>query len=67
MENKISQKLTKKDARLKIGQALISLTDLEQTLGKKKFKRRLAKAERILVEGLPKGKEKAKEIVKDVE
>ncbi|MCY7422870.1 MAG: hypothetical protein LH478_14155 [Chitinophagaceae bacterium] len=46
---------------------MFSLTDLQQTLGKKKFKRRLAKAERILVEGLPKGKEKAKEMEKDVE
>jgi hypothetical protein len=54
MENQTPQKLTKKAARLQVKQALYTLADLEKTLGKKKFRRRMEKVERILSEGLPK-------------
>lgn len=56
MDNQAPQKLTRKQARLQVSQALFSLTDLEHTLGKKKFKRRLEKVEKILLGGIPKAK-----------
>lgn len=54
MENQAPKKLTKKAARLQIKQAFVSLSDLEKSLGKKKFRRRMQKVEKILSEGLPK-------------
>lgn len=54
MENQTPQKLTRKTARLQVQQALASLSDLQYSLGKKKFKRRLQKVEKILSQGLPK-------------
>lgn len=53
MENQTSQKLTRKTARLQVQQALASLSDLQYSLGEKKFKRRLQKVEKILSQGLP--------------
>jgi hypothetical protein len=58
METQVPQKLTKKAARQQVEQAFASLTDLKHTLGTKKFRRRIAKVERILLEGLPKEKKK---------
>ena len=54
MENQAPKKLTKKAARSQISQALSSLEELKTSLGKKKFRRRMQKAEKILSEGLPK-------------
>ncbi len=65
MENKTPQKLTKKLARLQVNQALSSLSDLERSLGKKKFRRRMEKVERILSEGLPKEKKENKSSVEE--
>ncbi len=56
MGNRTPQKLTRKQARLQVSQALFSLTDLEHTLGKKKFKRRMQKVEKILLAGIRKAK-----------
>lgn len=56
MENGAPKTLTKKIARSQINQALSSLEDLKASLGKKKFKRRMQKVERILLKGLPKQK-----------
>lgn len=53
MENQTPQKLTRKNARLQVQQALTSLPDLQYSLGEKKFKRRLQKVEKILSQGLP--------------
>ena len=58
MANQTPQKLTKKLARLQVNQALSSLSDLERSLGKKRFRRRMQKVEKILSEGLPKEKKK---------
>lgn len=66
MENQVPKKLTKKAARLQVKQALLSLSDLEETLGKKKFKRRMQKAEKILADGLPKNLKIKKLKVKSV-
>jgi hypothetical protein len=55
MENHTPQKLTRKAARLQVNQALSTLLDLENSLGKRKFQQRLERVEKILSEGLPKG------------
>ncbi len=60
MEDQVSQKLSRKAARLIVNKALSSLTDLEQSLGEKKFRRRLEKAELILSKGLPKSEKENK-------
>ena len=64
VENQAPNKLTKKAARLQVNQALTSLTALESSLGKKKFRRRIEKVAKLLSQGLPKEK-KAKEEKKD--
>ena len=64
MDNQVSQKLSRKAAKLQVSKALSSLTDLEQSLGAKRFRRRLEKAELILSKGLPKEK-KEKNLPKD--
>jgi hypothetical protein len=56
MEIQEQQPLTKKTARLQLNQALSSLNAIENTLGKKKFRRRMEKIEKILLAGLPKDK-----------
>jgi hypothetical protein len=60
MEVQEQQQLTKKAARQQINQVLSSLSDLENTLGKKKFRRRIEKVEKILLEGLPRDKKMKK-------
>ena len=61
MDNQAPQKLTRKAARLQVSHALAALTELENTLGKKKFRRRMEKVEKILSQGLPKEKKEKKE------
>lgn len=56
MESQATQKITKNAARSQVKQVFSSLTDLESTLGKKKFRRRMRKVEKILLNGLPKTK-----------
>ena len=56
MESQAPQKLTKQAARSQVSHALSSLEELKTSLGKKKFKRRMQKAEKIFSEGLPKGR-----------
>lgn len=48
--------LARKNAQQQIETALLSLSDLESSLGKKKFKRRLKKASKLLTQGMPKAK-----------
>jgi len=56
MENQAPKKLSRKAAKLQVNTALSSLTELENSLGKKKFRRRMEKVEKILSNGLPKEK-----------
>jgi hypothetical protein len=56
MENQAPKKLSRQAARLQVNKALSSLTELQNSLGKKKFKRRMEKVEKLLSGGLPKEK-----------
>jgi hypothetical protein len=56
MEKQVTTKLSREEARLQVIQALSSLTTLQEALGKKKFGRRIRKAEKILSTGLKKQK-----------
>jgi len=56
MENQAPQKLSRQAAKLQVNKALSSLTELENSLGRKKFRRRMEKVEKILSDGLPKEK-----------
>jgi hypothetical protein len=56
MENQVSKKLSRRAARLQVNKVLSTLTELENSLGKKKFRRRMEKVEKLLSGGLPKDK-----------
>ena len=56
MEQQAPKKLSRRAARLQVNTALSTLTELENSLGKKKFRRRMEKVEKLLSGGLPKEK-----------